>query len=105
MEEEITKSMFEILARTGALALSEDESERLRCEMNRQMRIIHRLEAIPLDDNLDPVIHGNPYPKDIRCGLRQDIPVPFDNASGILAQVPHTIDGYIVSPDVPHQKI
>lgn len=105
MKEVITKPMFDELARTGALELSADEAERLRLEMNRQMRIIRQLEVIPLDEQLSPVIHGNPYPPGIRCEPRTDEWHPFDNAAGILAQVPRTAEGYIVSPDVPHQRI
>ena len=30
--------------------------------MNEQLQVIHELESIPLDEQLAPVIHGNPYP-------------------------------------------
>ena len=104
MEEEITEEIFSLLVRTGAIDLFEDEAEDLRMEMNRQMRVIRRLETIPLED-LQPVIHGNPYPEEIRCELRPDEWKPFDNTRGILDQIPLSRENMIVSPDVPHQKI
>ena len=105
MDEVIGKELFDELARTGGLSLSAEESRDLRDEMNRQMEIIRRLEAIPLDAHLKPVIHGNPYPQDIRCGLREDDQIPFPDPADIIGQAPLSREGYIVSPDVPHQKI
>ena len=105
MEEVIGKEMFEELARTGEIRMEPGEAEEIRREMNRQMSVIRQLEGIPLGDHLTPVVHGNPYPREIRCGLREDIPVLFDNAAEIIAQAPRRQDGYIVSPDVEHQRI
>ena len=51
------------------------------------------------------VVHGNPYPQEIRIPLREDVWTPFENVDGILAEAPRTQDGYIVAPDVPHQKL
>ena len=61
-EQMISKEIFETLAKTAAIALSNDEAEKLREEMNRQMDVIRQLEAIPVDETIEPVIHGNPYP-------------------------------------------
>lgn len=105
MDEIITKELFDELAATGGILFQPEEAEALRKEMNRQMAVIRQLDHIPLDGSLPPVIHGNPYPQEIRCGLREDEWVRFDNASGIIAEVPCSREGYIVSPDVPHQKI
>ena len=104
MEEEISKEVFIALVQTGALDLSTGEAEDLRLEMNRQMRMIRGLDSIPLDE-MQPVIHGNPYPQGIRCDLRADEWQPFDNVRGILDGVPRIRENMIVSPDVPHQKI
>ena len=104
-ESVITKEAFSALARTAAIELSEEEAEQLRAEMNRQMGIIRQLETIPLDEELAPVIHGNPYPAEIRCELRADEVIPFHNAAEIPTQAPRSKDGYFVSPDVPHQRI
>lgn len=105
MDEIIDAKTFAELAAVGALDLTAGESELLRREMNRQMSVISQLDVVPLNDDLQPVVHGNPYPSEIRCGLREDIPQPFENSAGIIAQAPVTRDGFIVSPDVPHQRI
>ncbi len=105
MTESVSRDMFASLTRTAALDLNPDEAERLRGEMNRQMAVIRRLEAIPLEDDLTPAVHGNPYPESIRAGLREDIPQAFENREGILEAVPRVKDGYIVSPDLSHRKL
>ena len=105
MTESVSQDMFASLTRTAALNLNPDEAERLRAEMNRQMAVIRRLEAIPLEDDLTPAVHGNPYPESIRAGLREDVPQDFANREGILEAVPRVKDGYIVSPDLSHRKL
>ena len=103
MDDVISKELFDELDKTAMIGLSPEERESLRAEMNRQMAVIRLLETIPLDENIRPVIHGNPYPEDIRAGLREDVPVPFEDAAAIIAGAPRSREGYIVSPDVPHQ--
>ena len=105
MQEVISKEIFNELVRTGRIGMDPEEAETLRFEMNRQMDVIRQLEAIPLEEVVKPVVHGNPYPKEIRCELREDIVKPFDDASVIIAAAPLSRDGYIVSPDVAHQRI
>ena len=105
MQDVINKDIFNELVTTGRIGLDPEEAELLRLEMNRQMDVIRQLEAIPLEDSLNPVIHGNPYPKSIRCELREDIVKPFENAAAIIDSAPLSCDGYIVSPDVEHRKI
>ena len=105
MDEVISIKTFSQLAAVGGIELTADEAEDLRGEINRQMRVIRQLEAIPLEDHIRPVIRGNPYPEGVRCELREDIPLPFGNSDGIIAQAPSVRDRCIVSPDVPHQRI
>ena len=105
MQEVIGKETFDELVRTGRIGTDPEEAEALRLEMNRQMDVIRQLEAIPLEDMVRPVIHGNPYPEALRCGLREDIVKPFENVSAIIHEAPLSRDGYIVSLDVAHQKI
>ena len=97
--------IFNRLVKTAALKLSVDEASQLLADLNDQLKIIRQLEAIPLEEHIRPVIHGNPYPEAVRCGLREDIPRPFGNSDGIIAQAPSARDRYFVSPDVPHQRI
>lgn len=104
-DDVIGNDMFFELVQTAAIDLQPDEAEALRNELNRQMVIIRQLESIPLDENIFPVIHGNPYPSEIRCGLRADEWIPFDQPESIVFQAPLSRDGYIISPDVPHQRI
>ena len=105
MQEMIDKEIFNELIRIGRIGMDPEEAESLRFEMNRQMDVIRQLEAIPLDKEVRPVIHGNPYPKAIRCELREDIVKPFEDASTIIHEAPLSRDRFIVSPDVAHQKI
>ncbi len=105
MDEVIDKNNFAALAAAGGISLTADEAENLREEINRQMCVIRQLDVIPLEDHIRPVTHGNPYPEAVRCELREDINYSFENKGGIIAQAPVTRNGYIVSPDVPHQKI
>ena len=85
--------------------MTPEEAEDIRREMNRQMDVIRQLEGIPLDEKLPSVIHGNPYPPEIRCGLREDVPVFFDHASEIITQAPAHRDGFIIAPEIEHQRI
>ena len=105
MEDKITNEMFEEFTRVAEVELTPEESKKILAEMRAQLTVIGNLAAIPIDDDLRPVIHGNPYPFEIRPALREDVWVPFENPQAILDQVPRTEDGYIISPDVAHQKI
>ena len=105
MEDVLSKEEFRTLAETAEIALTPEETEQLCLEMNRQMAVIRLLETIPLEEDLPPVIHGNPYPEVIRAGLREDTPAPFPGSASIIANAPRSREGYIVSPDVPHQTL
>ncbi len=105
MTERVSRTLFQELAKTGALNISPEESETLRAELNEQLEVIRQLESIPLDETLPPVIHGNPYPPEIRCELREDEWEPFAYPSEIIAQAPLSREGFIVSPDVAHIKL
>ncbi len=105
MDEIINSELFNKLAKTAGLLLTDHEADLLRKEMNRQMDVIRQLEAIPLHGELKPVVHGNPYPEKIRCNLRADEWKPYENAAGIVREAPKSRDGYVISPDIPHQKI
>ena len=105
MAEAVSRTLFQELAKTGALDLPPEEGEMLRAELNEQLEVVRQLESIPLDETLPPVIHGNPYPPEIRCGLREDVRHPFAAPEEILLQAPVSKDGYFVSPDVPHIKL
>ena len=105
MAEAVSRNLFQELAKTGALDLTPGEAELLRAELNEQLEVVRQLESIPLDETLPPVIHGNPYPPEIRCELREDEWKPFARPAEITAQAPLSREGYIVSPDVVHIKL
>ena len=105
MTERVNRALFEELAKTGTLNIPPEEGEMLRVGLNEQLEVIGQLEAIPLDRDLPPVIHGNPYPPEVRCELREDEWMPFEHPSEIVAQVPLSRDGYIVSPDTVSEKL
>jgi aspartyl-tRNA(Asn)/glutamyl-tRNA(Gln) amidotransferase subunit C len=102
MSEQITPDVFEHLVELAALELSPAEGDYLRRQLNNQLKAIHELEAIPLDEDIPPALHGVPYPQEIRSAPRPDEWVPYPDPESILAQAPETEDRYIVVPDIPH---
>ena len=104
-DDTITIEMFNEFVQVAEVELTPEEAVSIRAKMNEQLKVIHELAAIPLNADLPPVIHGNPYPREIQAPLREDIWTPFENPESIIAQAPRSLDGYIVSPDVPHQKL
>lgn len=105
MTERVSRTLFQELAKTGALNIPPEEGEMLRAGLNEQLEVIRQLESIPLDETLPPVIHGNPYPLEVRCELREDEWKPFAAPAEVIAQVPLSRDGYIVSPDTVSEKL
>lgn len=104
-KEKITRELFDQFAQVGEVELTEAEAESILTKMNEQLTVIDQLSGIPLDPDTPAVVHGNPYPIEIQIPLREDVWTPFENVEGILAEAPRTQDGYIVAPDVPHQKL
>ncbi len=105
MSEEIDRETFEHLVLLAALELSPEEGEYIRRQLNNQLNAIHELEAIPLDAAVAASSHGVPYTPQTSQALRSDEWQPYDDPAGIIAQAPQTEDGYIVVPDIPHQKL
>jgi aspartyl-tRNA(Asn)/glutamyl-tRNA(Gln) amidotransferase subunit C len=105
MTDEITPELFEHLVELAAFAFNPEEAEYLRRELNNQLKAIHQLEAVPLDDSVPLASHGVSYPTQSRPDLREDIWEPCDNPEEILEQAPQVEDGYIVVPDIPHTRL
>lgn len=105
MTDEITPEVFEHLVELAALELDPTQSSYLRRELNHQLKAVHELEAIPLDESIPPALHGVPYPLDISQPPRPDIWQAFANPEEILAQAPESEDGYIIVPDIPHTQL
>jgi aspartyl-tRNA(Asn)/glutamyl-tRNA(Gln) amidotransferase subunit C len=105
MTDEITPELFEHLVDLAAFAFDPDEAEYLRKELNNQLKAIHQLEAVPLDEDIPPASHGVPYASDTRPDLRKDIWEACENPDEILEQAPQIEDRYIIVPDIPHTEL
>jgi len=105
MADEITSELFEHLVDLAAFAFDPEEAEYLRRELNNQLKAIHQLEAVPLDEEVPLASHGVPYPEQTRPSLREDVWQPCDNPKEILEQAPQVEDDYIIVPDIPHTEL
>ena len=105
MKDEISIEVFNHLVGLAALELDEQQATYLRHELNQQLKAIHELEAIPLEEDLAISAHGVPYPREISPQLRKDEWQPFADAEAIMAQAPEVRDNHIVVPDIPHEKL
>ena len=105
MSEEITPEIFNHLVTLAALELDEKQAADLRRELNQQLKAIHELEAIPLEDDLKITTHGITYNQSTSPALREDTWLPHPNPDEILSQAPQVDDHYIIVPDIPHEKL
>jgi aspartyl-tRNA(Asn)/glutamyl-tRNA(Gln) amidotransferase subunit C len=105
MTDAITPELFTHLVDLAALELNPQEAEYIRGQLNNQLKAIHELEAIPLDESLPLTSHGVPYTAATSQAPREDTWQPSPNPQEILAQAPDLAEGYIVVPDIPHTKL
>jgi aspartyl-tRNA(Asn)/glutamyl-tRNA(Gln) amidotransferase subunit C len=105
MSDEITPELFNHLVELAALELDAQESEYLRKQLNNQLKAIHELESIPLDLQTPIASHGVPYAAATSPAFREDVIHSYQDPARLLQTAPETEDGYIVVPDIPHQKI
>jgi aspartyl-tRNA(Asn)/glutamyl-tRNA(Gln) amidotransferase subunit C len=105
MPDEITPEIFEHLVELAALELLPDESEYLRRQLNNQLKAIHELEAIPLDNSTPVASHGVAYTSDTSPRVRRDEWHAFPDPGKLLDQAPETDEGYIIVPEIPHQDM
>jgi aspartyl/glutamyl-tRNA(Asn/Gln) amidotransferase C subunit len=105
MSDNIDKETFNHMVELAALELEEKEAEYLRGELNNQLKAIHELDAIPLDEEILATSHGVPYTAEISPELREDNHIPFPNSDDLIGQAPESADGYIVVPDIPHEDL
>ena len=99
MAEEITRELFDHLVHLAQFELSPQEAEYLRRELNRQLDAIHKLEAIPLGEDVPITSHGVPYRPEDRPPLREDEVRPFPHPEGLRSLAPEGEEGYFVVPD------
>ena len=105
MSDAITPEMFARLVELAALELSPEEGEYVRGQLNAQLKAIHELEAIPLDDETPIASHGVPYTTAISQLPRADEWLPTQRPEVILAQAPQVEDGYIIVPEIPTTRL
>ena len=105
MTDAISPELFAHLVDLAALQLEPGEAEYIRKQLNNQLKAIHELEAIPLDESLPLTAHGVPYTAASSQAPREDDWAACPNPEEILAQAPHMHDGYIIVPDIPHTKL
>lgn len=105
MSDAITPEIFAHLVDLAALELSPEEAEYLRQQLNNQLKAIHELEAIPLDEALPVAARGVPYTTAISQLSRKDEWKPTEKPEEIFRQAPQFDDGYIIVPDIPTTKL
>lgn len=105
MNDTITQEMFAHLVDLAALQLDAEEAEYLRQQLNHQLKAIHELEAIPLEEDVPITSHGVPYTQATSPTPRADTWHPYPNPEDILEQSPQAEDGYIIVPDIPHTNL
>jgi aspartyl/glutamyl-tRNA(Asn/Gln) amidotransferase C subunit len=105
MAEKISPELFNRLVQLAALELSDEEADYLRDQLNKQLKAIHELQAIPVDAGTPIASHGVPYTPQIRPAIRTDQWEPYPEAEEILAQAPVVDEGYIIVPEIPHEDL
>lgn len=105
MNELISRETFAHLVDLAALQLDAAEAEYLRQQLNNQLKAIHELEAIPLEEDVPITSHGVPYTPETSPAPRDDTWLLYPNPEDILAQAPQVEDGYIIVPEIPHTDL
>jgi aspartyl/glutamyl-tRNA(Asn/Gln) amidotransferase C subunit len=98
----ISKEIFDHLVDLASLELSDDEAVYLHKELNQQLKAIHELEAIPLNDEVKITSHGIPYTLEESLILRDDVVVNYSSLDDLIEQFPQFEDGYVIVPDIEH---
>lgn len=103
--DRISPETFAHLVELAALRLTPQEAEYLLEQLNNQLKAIHELEAIPLDESLPASAHGVAYTQAISQPPREDAWQPFANLEALLNQTPQLEDRYIIVPEIPHTDL
>ena len=105
MNEEISSEVFARLVELASFEFEPEQAEYLRQQLNHQLKAIHELEAIILDERINPAIHGISYADKINPTLREDHAKFYPNTQQIIAQMPEFKDGYVIVPDQKHETL
>jgi len=98
----ISKEIFDHLVDLASLELSAEEAAYLHKELNEQLKAIHELEAIPLDEEVKITSHGIPYTAEESLHLREDEVIKYSSIDDLANQFPQFEDGYVIVPDIEH---
>ena len=101
----IDPETFSHLIELASFEFEPDQADYLLDQLNRQLKTIDDLAAVPIDENLPIEIHGVPYPAENSQGLRGDKSSSFPDRDFLTTQFPQFIDGYVIVPDIPHQEL
>ena len=105
MKEEINSQVFDHLVSLAALKLTSQEAEYLRGQMNQQLQVIHEMEQIPIEEELEISSHGVALTPANSSGLREDEIDPLKPKLN-LEKIAHDVkDNFIIVPEIPHHKI
>ena len=104
MKEEIDDGLFRRLVELAALELTEEEAVYLRAQLNQQLNVVHEMDAIPVEMDVEISAHGVPYTEANSPALRPDEINPKPRLDlGSIA--PQFRDDYIIVPETPHTKL
>lgn len=101
----IDPETFSHLIELASFEFEPDQADYLRDQLNRQLKTIDELAAVPLNDSLITEIHGVPYPSENRQPLRPDKTSEFKDRDLLTSQFPQFEDGFVIVPDIPHQEL
>ncbi len=105
MSDPIDTGSFAHLVELASFEFEPSQAEYLRDQLNKQLKSINELAAIPLDENIPPARHGIPYPPENCPSIREDKPQAFPDREDLIKQFPQFEDGYVIVPDIPHQTL
>ncbi len=105
MTDELTLETFQHLVHLAALELGPEEAAYLHRQLNLQLKSIHELQSIPVDEDVPPARHGVPFLREVSAALRRDEWQPYPDAEEILKQAPQTEERYFVVPEIPHTRL
>ncbi len=101
----IDPETFSHLIELASFEFEPDQADYLLDQLNRQLKTIDELIAVPIDESLPIEIHGVSYPAEDNQGLRCDKTSPFPERDFLTSQFPQFEDGYVIVPDIPHQEL
>jgi aspartyl/glutamyl-tRNA(Asn/Gln) amidotransferase C subunit len=101
----IDPETFSHLIELASFEFEPGQADYLLDQLNRQLKTIDELAAVPIDESLPMEIHGVPYPAENSQGLRSDTTSSFPDLDFLTSQFPQFEEGYVIVPDIPHQEL